>query len=190
MSIADNIKALREKYKLTQAELGEIAGVSDKAVSTWERGDAVPRMGAIERMAAHFGVTKSVLIEDSPTPVFEAAAGTGIICDVPVEEINMSLKEDETVAYVRGRSMEPTLLDGDIVVVRVQSVPNYKNQICLVKINGEENTFKRVTVSDDGITLIADNTSVYPPHFYSAQEVEDLPVRIMGVVVRLVREVK
>ena len=64
MSIGENIKALRIKYNLTQAELGEIAHVSDKAVSSWEKDNAVPRMGAIERMAAFFGVSKSDIIED------------------------------------------------------------------------------------------------------------------------------
>lgn len=37
MSIADNIKKLRETYDLTQSQLGKIAGVSDKAVWTWEK---------------------------------------------------------------------------------------------------------------------------------------------------------
>ena len=64
MSIADNIKQLRNRYGLTQAQLSDIAGVSDKAVSTWEKGTAVPRMGAIQRMADHFGISKSDIIED------------------------------------------------------------------------------------------------------------------------------
>ena len=33
MGISENIKILREKYGLSQKELGQIAGVSDKAVS-------------------------------------------------------------------------------------------------------------------------------------------------------------
>ena len=32
------IKALREKKKLTQAQLAETLGVSDKAISKWETG--------------------------------------------------------------------------------------------------------------------------------------------------------
>ena len=54
MSIADNIKRLRELYDLSQKDFGKIAGVSDKAVSTWERGDKIPRMGAIQKIADHF----------------------------------------------------------------------------------------------------------------------------------------
>ena len=65
MSIAENIKKLREQYGLTQAEFGEIAGVSDKAVSTWENGTAEPRMGAIEKIAAHFNITKGSIVDDA-----------------------------------------------------------------------------------------------------------------------------
>ena len=64
MSIAYNIKKLREEHGLSQAEFGAIAGVSDKAVSTWELGLKVPRMGAIQKLADHFGITKSYIIED------------------------------------------------------------------------------------------------------------------------------
>lgn len=66
MSIADNIKKLREQHGLTQAEFGEIAGVSDKAVSTWENGTAEPRMGAIEKIAKHFNISKVSIVDDDP----------------------------------------------------------------------------------------------------------------------------
>ena len=64
MGIGSNIKELREKHGLTQQELADIAGVSNKAVSAWETGLKEPRMGAIEKIAAHFGIRKSSLIED------------------------------------------------------------------------------------------------------------------------------
>ena len=64
MSIAENIKRLREQHGLTQEELGEIAGVSAKAVSKWESGQADPRMGAVQKLADHFHISKSVIIDD------------------------------------------------------------------------------------------------------------------------------
>lgn len=64
MSISENIKILRDRYDITQQELAEIAGVSNKAVSTWELGTYEPRMGAIQRIADYFGIQKSNLIED------------------------------------------------------------------------------------------------------------------------------
>lgn len=64
MGIPENIKMLREKYKLTQDDLGKIAGVSGKAVHTWEAGLREPRMGAIQKIADHFRISKSSIIED------------------------------------------------------------------------------------------------------------------------------
>jgi len=64
MGIPKNIKTLREKHNMSQQEFGKIAGVSDKAVSAWESGTRTPRMGAIEKIANHFGINKSDIIED------------------------------------------------------------------------------------------------------------------------------
>ena len=82
MSIADNIKKIRLKYGLTQAELGEIAGVSDKAVSTWENGTAEPRMGAVQRIAEHFNISKGSIVDDSPSlPTVQLTASEHVLLD-------------------------------------------------------------------------------------------------------------
>lgn len=64
MGVRENIIKLRTLSTLTQEEFGEIAGVSRSAVSQWEGGFSEPRMGAIEKLAKHFGIPKSWLIED------------------------------------------------------------------------------------------------------------------------------
>lgn len=99
MSIADNIKHLREAHGLTQKQLGEIAGETDKAVSTWEKGKAVPRMGAIQRMADHFGISKSDIIEDKEKPIPEDELDNELI------SLLSDLTPEETaqvVAFVSG----------------------------------------------------------------------------------------
>lgn len=65
MSIGSNIKALREARNITQKELADIIGVSDKAVSTWELDIKTPRMGSIQKIADYFNVKKSDIIEES-----------------------------------------------------------------------------------------------------------------------------
>ncbi len=64
MPISDNIKRLRETHGLTQAQFGQIAGVSDKAVSTWEAGLKTPRPKSIDRIAEYFHISKSELLLD------------------------------------------------------------------------------------------------------------------------------
>lgn len=65
MSIRQNIIKLREQQNITQEELAKIAGVSRGAVSQWEGGFSEPRMGAIQKIADHFHILKSNLIEDN-----------------------------------------------------------------------------------------------------------------------------
>lgn len=79
MSIGDNIRRLREEHGLTQRELGVIAGVSDKAVSTWELGVKEPRMGAVTRLATYFGIPKSAILDD-PLPGSAFAAALERLC--------------------------------------------------------------------------------------------------------------
>lgn len=68
MSIGSNIKNLRVAHDLTQSDLGRIAGVTDKAVSSWESDAKVPRMGAVQRIADYFSIPKSAILDDS-TPI-------------------------------------------------------------------------------------------------------------------------
>ena len=51
------IKRLREEKKMTQAELAEIVGVSDKAVSKWETSKGLPDITLIEGIAQALGVS-------------------------------------------------------------------------------------------------------------------------------------
>lgn len=83
MSIADNIRRLRLEHGLSQAELGAIAGVTDKAVSSWERGSKEPRMSAIQRLADYFHISKSDIIEDKPS---DAAIKFALFGDAEVDD--------------------------------------------------------------------------------------------------------
>ena len=56
------IKALREKAKLTQAQLAEKLDVSDKAVSKWETGRGYPDVTLLEPLAAVFRVSVAGLL--------------------------------------------------------------------------------------------------------------------------------
>ena len=86
MGIAENIKRLRLEHGLSQAELGAIAGVTDKAVSTWETGAKEPRMSAIARLADYFHIQKSDLIEDGPQRPSDADLKFALFGDAEVDD--------------------------------------------------------------------------------------------------------
>lgn len=86
MSIGQNIKRLRELHGMNQSELAQIAGVTDKAVSTWENDLKIPRMGAIQKIADYFHISKSAIIEDesqNPLPIYPfPASSPSVVTDL------------------------------------------------------------------------------------------------------------
>ncbi|MBQ8166912.1 MAG: helix-turn-helix domain-containing protein, partial [Lachnospiraceae bacterium] len=56
------IKELREKNHMTQAELAERLGVSDKAISKWETAKGYPDISLLEPLASILGVSITELI--------------------------------------------------------------------------------------------------------------------------------
>ena len=178
MSIAENIKKIRLEHGLSQAELGKIAGVSDKAVSTWELGTKIPRMGAVEKMANYFGIPKSAIVDDAPaattsrpippgfqpmpemdwvTLVGRIACGTPITAEENVEQMVCvpSRWHSTFTLTCKGDSMEPRIHDGDLVAIRSQ--PEVENgEIAAVRI-GEEATLKHVYLHENFIELRPEN---------------------------------
>lgn len=61
---ARNIARLRTAAHLTQYELGMKLNYSDKAVSRWERGEAIPDAFVLKQMSELFGVSVDELLRD------------------------------------------------------------------------------------------------------------------------------
>ena len=71
-TLGEMIAALRREKQLTQAELAEKMGVTDKAVSKWERNLSCPDVSSIPRLAEILGVSPGDLIEAKAAPVRES----------------------------------------------------------------------------------------------------------------------
>ena len=61
---ASNLIRLRTAAGMTQAELGEQLNYSDKSISKWERGEAIPDAMVLKRMSELFGVTVDYLLNE------------------------------------------------------------------------------------------------------------------------------
>lgn len=198
MSIGKRIRELRTEKGLSQIELGKIAGVTDKAVSTWEQDIKIPRMGAIEKIAAYFGVTKSYIIDGvlpeielgippgfEPIPKMQKVPLVGhIACGQPITaEENLegyvdapAEKQIDFALTCHGDSMiDAGIHDGDTVYIRKQEeVEN--GQIAAIRID-DEATLKRVYYypEEEKIILQAANAA-YPPLSFSKEELEDISI--------------
>lgn len=201
VEIKEPFKARLEKAleyrKMKPVELAKKTNISEAKISQYRSGYSKPKNQRLVLIANALKVDPSWLmgvdvpmIKDAK-PVYNVAAGQGRITDgYPTEAYDLNPKDDEFLHRVYGESMSPTIEDQDIVVISMQSVLDYDGQMALVKINGEEATVKRVEIKDNGILLVGDNVRVFTPKFYTKEEVEQLPVRIEGVVVRIIRDVR
>jgi len=60
--VSKNIIYLRTNNKMTQLELGNTLSYSDKAVSKWERGEAVPDAYVLKKLSTLFNVSVDYLL--------------------------------------------------------------------------------------------------------------------------------
>lgn len=167
MSIADNIRRIRKSHDLNQEEFGKIAGVSAMAVSQWENGRAVPRMGAVQRIADHFHISKGEVIDESVAPanlpanailprpstayapllgrVHAGDAQEPDILDdrVPVPEEVISAHPHAYFLQVEGQCMSKVYPEGCYILIDPDREPQ-NGSIAVVSIDGEDYVMRRL----------------------------------------------
>ena len=65
--LSKNIRKYRESFKLTQGELAEMLNYSDKTISKWERGESIPDIFTIKKIAKIFRISIETLLTDNTT---------------------------------------------------------------------------------------------------------------------------
>lgn len=210
MGFRENLKILRQKHNLSQKDIAEIVGKSDKAVSTWESGRRVPTMGTIEKLAAHFGLQKSSLLEDNgmdnihyigEVTTFDVigsiAAGydglaqeyyTGDTVDVPTQWLHNQSQSDFFLLQARGNSMMPKIEDGDYLLFRKQSSVD-PGMIGAVIFDDESATVKKINYNSNEpwwMELEPLNKRGYSPIRIENEELEHC--RVLGQLHYLIRK--
>ena len=197
MDFKDRIRALRIEHNMTLQEVADKVGLQKAAIYKYEHGLIVnPKQSLIAKLAKLFNVSPAYLMgaDDKPPrmPVKIPILGS-VVAGIPLDAIEdiigyeeitpeMAAQGDYFALRIKGASMEPVLTEGDVVIVKKQSCCD-NGDIAIVLVNGNEATVKKVTYSDSGITLIGYNAAVYPPHLYTPEEVQNLPVQVIGRVI-------
>lgn len=194
--IGKNIKRLRENADMSQEQLANRIGKTRSAVSQYEAGKIVPRMGVIEDIAAVFSISKTEIIGGRigstfvPVPLYgRVAAGTPIemLKVDDVKEAPARFVEDDPGAYlvrVCGNSMNRDIHDGNYALVSPKYTEPNDRDMFLVTVNGDDATIKRVRVLENGVELVPDSYDpTYRPRVVDFGEEDAPPVRILGKVV-------
>ena len=85
---------------------------------------------------------------------------------------------------IKGNSMEPRIMNGDRVIVRYQETVE-SGHTAVVAINGDTATCKKVIWDDNGGMILMSNNPAYAPRYFTAEEIQKKPVRILGRVVEI-----
>ncbi len=196
------IKELRSQKKISQQKLADLLGVSRSAVSMWEIDASQPDNDTLLKLSEILNVSIDYLLGNSPTPahsnksVIIPVLGS-VPAGIPLEAIEDIIGEEEIPSSwlaggkeffalkIKGDSMEPEYRTGDIVIFKKQSDCE-SGEDCIVMINGDEATFKRVEKISGGI-LVKPLNPDYPTLHFSSDDIEKTPVKITGVAWELRR---
>lgn len=208
LDVGLRLRDKRKEKQLSMKELGERVGLSEATIQRYETGQIKGvDINLINKFAEVLNTSAIYLMgwDDKPPlpagamplptqtvkiPVLgKVAAGVPIemVTDIlGYEEIDANWQGEYFALRISGRSMEPKIADGDIVIVKKQErVEN--GEIAVVTVNGEDATVKKVMLSPDGIILVPFNAE-YETKFYANDEILSLPVDILGKVVEARRK--
>lgn len=209
MELYHRIKKKREELNISQDELAIKLGYKSRSsINKIEMGKSDIPQSKIKAFADALNTTPSYLMgwdddfvektsynSTESTKGFKIPVLGKVVAGIPIEAVQdiidyeeiskeMAKTGDFFALQVSGKSMEPRMQEGDVVIVKKQ--PDIESgDIAIVLINGCDATIKKVIKQDNGLLLIANNQDVYQPKFYSANDIESLPVTIIGKVVEL-----
>ena len=216
---AKNLNNYMSKHNIDRYRLCVDLGFKYSTVSEWLSAKKYPRIDKIEMLANYFNIQKSNLIEEQyknksiitpfPTPgttedyttfpvIGEVAAGydmpalenwEGETVDIPNSYLKGREKTDFFALKVKGDSMYPMYIDGDIVFVLKQTTLNHSGQVGVVIYNDDCATLKKVeyVYGEDWMRLVPINPAV-PPTLIEGEALEHC--QVLGIPKLLIREIE
>lgn len=214
MTLSDRLREARKNAGLSQKDFAEKLGLNARTYASYERGERDISTALLLNICKTLNISSDRLLgntinEDSRSvsihdaipfdpdrmrafPVLgKVSAGMGSFTD-PDNMIGTmttdidGLIEDYDYVWLRveGDSMEPELLDGDYVLVRVQETAE-TGDLSVVLVDNESGVVKRIDYEEQNhITLISNNPR-YTPRVFVREEMNR--VRVFGKVVKMSR---
>lgn len=177
------LRYFRAKQNLSQTELSDLVGISQKQISDYEVGNTVPRQANLLKLIEALKVTKQ---EFMTTPI---GTENNLISDLGFinlknEVSNMELSLPSYIIHeyfidaetaiptrINGQSMMPLLNDGDIALIDTSQNQPQDGKVFAISFFNEE-LIARVFRNPDGTLLLSRDNKDYPPKIVRLDEVE------------------
>lgn len=207
----NNVKYLRNEKNISQQKLADDIGVDRSTISRIENGEIETTIDNAIKIANVLNVPLNDLVSKNlqfdnaqfidarPVDTIKIPVLGVIKAGIPIEaQENIVEYIDIPTSWIKGgKSFYGLKIDGDSMYPKYQtndivifektedsSVANGKD--CAIMVNGFDATFKKFNINNDGVTLTPlnqDNSDGFPTTFYNAEQVLNLPVRIIGIAV-------
>ena len=191
MTLQELISIFRHKYNLSLNDIAESIGVNISTVSRWENG--LVKNISLEKqdlLSSLFNINvQDYLKYHFFKPIVGVVkAGYDSFANQDIEGYEEVSKNDydrgDYYLRVKGDSMIGSrIYEGDLILVQKTSDVQ-SGELGVVMINGDEATVKRVIKKESMLILEASNPKV-ETRYFTADEVENLPVRIIGKVINV-----
>ena len=199
MGIYENIKDVCSTKNVSINRLEQELGFARSSIGKFNKN--IPSVEKLQKIADYLNVSIDCL-NTGETPQ-EKSKGTWIkvyghvAAGISIEAIEDIIDEEEITAEmaskgdhfglrVKGNSMESLIHENDNVIVLKQCHAE-SGDIVIAMVNGNDAICKKLTIKESGIMLSSLNPN-YEPLFYTNEEIENIPVSILGKVVELRRK--
>ena len=191
---------LSGKYKAKQDKLHKLAIALDVSEG-WLMGYDVDmdREWFEEKEPSEISIDNARYIETTTKTIKIPVLGK-VPAGVPIEAIQDILGYEEIPASmlksgnnyfalkIDGDSMYPDYKTGDIIIIKQQNDCNSGDD-CVVMVNGDDATFKRVIKQEKSIILKPLNNN-YEPYYFNEYEIITKPVKIIGIAIEVRRKLR
>ena len=202
--LGKRIELERTRLGLNQIELARKLNLSSSAsISQYESGDRMPSDDIKLKMAEIFDCSVDYLLGKTDSKKITSSSAVVLVygtipAGIPMEMIEDIIDTEEIDANmlkggkeyfglkIKGNSMYPEYLDGDTIILeKMDNVESGTDAV--VMVNGNDGTFKRSFKNENGIILQPLNPE-FQPMVYTNEQIEKLPIRVVGKVVELRRK--
>lgn len=186
---------LRTKRGLSQQEVADYVGVSQRSYSLWENGDTKPKhestIKLLEILMGNSDINKNITSKNNGIPLLQIEAMAGIFSgDVQVMEYDTQryiipvFKDADFLIPIRGSSMYPKYSSGDIVACRKLETWSFFQFGKVYVIYTEQGALiKRVKEAKDNkhILIVSENEARYPPFELHKTQIKGVAL-VVGVI--------
>lgn len=204
---AERFSDLVKNSSIDVSKLAEMLGIKSKStIYRYMNAEMAPKLTTVKYASEIFNVNPVWLMGyDVDKYITKTNSNSAVVfiygsipAGVPMECIEDIIDTEEIPAdmlrggkqyfglKVKGNSMEPDYLDGDTLILE-KADDCESGDDCVVMVNGNDGTFKRVFKNENGIILQPLNPE-YAPLVFTNEQIENLPVRVIGIVEEIRRK--